>query len=73
MIKFGDLVEINCDFPFENTHYKNGSKCLVIEVDKTDPELPYCLLKEGQKETVWASENDIFKITKGENDEKHTR
>ncbi|ALV21036.1 hypothetical protein NY10_416 [Carnobacterium antarcticum] len=35
----------------------------MIEVDKTDLELPYCLLKEGRKETVWASENDVFKVT----------
>lgn len=63
MIKFGDWVEINCDFPFSNPRYKNGSKCLVVEVDKSDPELPYCLLKEGEMEMVWASENDVFKVT----------
>lgn len=63
MINFGDWVTIDCDFPFESPSYQNGSKCLVIEVDKNDRELPYCILKEGQKQPQWASENDVIKIT----------
>lgn len=62
MIKFGDWVEINSEFPFESPHYQNGSKCLVIEIDRADAELPYCILKEGQKLPQWASDNDIFKV-----------
>lgn len=62
-IEFGDWVEINTEFPFSNPNYHNGSKCLVIEIDRSDIEQPYNILKEGQEEPVWASDNDVFKVT----------